>query len=99
MRFPGYKLVEGRSVRKIVDAEGADMALDLAGYDAEDIYKAPELKPIGQLEKLLGKKKFEEVLGEYVEKPAGKPTLVPEDDKRPEISSIESAIADFEEAA
>ncbi len=99
VRFPGYKLVEGRSVRKIVDAEGADMALEQAGYDAEDVYKTPELKPIGQLEKLLGKKRFEEVLGEYVEKPAGKPTLVPEDDKRPEISSTESAIADFEDAA
>lgn len=99
VHFPGYKLVEGRSVRKIVDAEGADKALEKAGYDAEDVYKTPELKPIGQLEKLLGKQGFEDLLGAYVEKPAGKPTLVPESDKRPEINGTESAIADFEGAA
>jgi hypothetical protein len=39
------------------------------------------------MEKLLGKKRFSELLGEYIEKPAGKPTLVPVADKRPPINS------------
>lgn len=99
VRFSGYKLVEGRSVRKIVDVKGAADALDAAGHDADEYCKAPELKPIGQLEKLLGKQAFQNILGHFVEKPAGKPCLVPEDDKRPELGSTESAAADFEDAA
>lgn len=99
VRFEGYKLVEGRSVRRIADPGLAAEALDRAGYDSADTFKEPELKPIGQLEKLLGKKGFEELLGAYVDKPAGKPALVPESDKRPEIGSTEGARADFGEAA
>ena len=45
---------------------------------------------------LLGKKKFEELLGKLVQKPPGKPTLVPETDKRPAMkSAAESAKDDF----
>lgn len=99
VRFSGYKLVEGRSVRKIVNPNGAMIALEDAGYEDADVLKPSEPKPIGQLEKLLGKAKFEEILGEYVDKPAGKPALVPVSDKRPELGSTESACADFEDAA
>lgn len=96
-RFPGYKLVEGRSNRKIIQPGAAMDALALEGFAASDYQKPAELVPIGKLEKLLGKARFAEVLGAYVDKPAGKPALVPESDKRPEISSAESAAADFAE--
>lgn len=99
VRFPGYKLVEGRSVRKITEPLAAMRALDAAGYAAEDYQKPAEIKPLGQLEKLLGKKGFEELVGKYAFKPAGKPVLVPEGDKRPELNSFESAAADFAEEA
>ena len=44
------------------------------------------------MEKLMGKKTFNEILGDLVVKPAGKPTLVPDTDKRPalDIRSAES---------
>lgn len=99
VRFAGYKLVEGRSTRKITDEEGAIAALEQAGYEDTDYLKPKALNAIGGLEKLLGKARFEEILGEFVTKPAGKPTLVSDDDKRPEIGSAESAVADFTEAA
>ena len=98
-RFPGYKLVEGRSNRKVVQPGAAMDALALEGFAASDYQKPAELVPIGKLEKLLGKARFAEVLGAYVDKPAGKPVLVPDSDKRPEINSTEAAAADFAEEA
>lgn len=93
-KFPGFKVVEGRSVRKYSDEKKvADTLLDY-GYKAEQIYKPQELKTITAMEKLLTKKTFNTLLGGLVVKPAGKPTLVPEDDARPEWSSAE---ADFKE--
>ena len=93
--FPGFKLVEGRSNRKVVQPGAAMDALALEGYAASDYQKPAELLPIGKLEKLLGKARFAEVLGAYVYKPAGKPALVPESDKRPAIDPAEAAAADF----
>ncbi len=46
------------------------------------------------MQKLLGKSRFDELLNPYIEKPQGKPTLVPESDKRPAMSTAE---ADFNE--
>lgn len=97
VRFPGYKLVEGRSNRKVVQPGAAMDALALEGFAPADYQKPAELVPIGKLEKLLGKARFAEVLGAYVDKPAGKPALVPESDKRPAIDPSESAAADFAE--
>lgn len=98
IKYPGWKLVEGRSNRKYADDIAVGQVLTAAGYEEEQIYKEPELLGITAMEKLLGKKKFEELLKELVIKPAGKPTLVPENDKRPEINSLQSAIDDFSEA-
>lgn len=92
--FEGWKLVEGRSTRKITNAEVAAGILTEAGYS--DIFKPQELKTLTQLEKLVGKKKFGELLNDLIVKPEGKPTLVVETDKRPEISSLGQAIKDFE---
>lgn len=97
VRFPGYKLVEGRSIRRITDAEAAAQALENAGYEPDQFYKPAELMAIGGLEKLLGKKGFADLLGGFVDKPAGKPALVPTSDKRPELGSAQGAISDFEE--
>lgn len=94
-RFHGWKLVEGRSNRKITDPEAAIEALEAAGVPAEDYLKPYELQGVTALTRSLGKKRFAEILEPFVTKPAGKPVLVPESDKRPEIGSAESAAADF----
>ena len=83
-QWNGFKLVEGRSVRKYSDEAAVVAAATAAGY--RDIYKK-SLIPITEMEKLMGKKTFTEVLGGLVIKPHGKPTLVPASDKRPAIHS------------
>ena len=88
----GFKLVEGRSNRKYVNEEAVADAAKAAGY--HDIYRQ-SLIPLSEMERLLGKGKFQEVLGGLVEKPSGKPTLVPITDKRPAIKI--SAKNDFKE--
>ena len=95
--IPGFKVVEGRSLRQISDQQAAMRVLQDAGF-AEDSYVKPrELKTISDLEKLLKKKGFQELLGQYVVKPQGKPTLAPEDDPRPAMNSASSAMDDFKD--
>lgn len=84
--IPGFKVVEGRSNRIIVDPDALAKVLIELGYSAQEIY---ELKNITTLEKLLGKKKFAEISQEYVTKPEGKPTLAKVSDKRQEIVETE----------
>ena len=81
-QWNGYKLVEGRSIRKYSDESAVVAAATAAGY--RDIYKK-SIIPITEMEKLMGKKTFAEILGGLVIKPQGKPTLVPASDKRPAI--------------
>lgn len=88
--IPGYKLVEGRSNRKIADEEGLINALLLEDYKEEQIYKPKAIETITNLEKLVGKKHFTEISKGFVVKPEGKPTLAPESDKRPAINTIEN---------
>ena len=88
-RYPGYKLVEGRSTRKIADADAMLKALTDSGCKEEDVMRAPELRTLTDLEKIVGKKKLADIGGELIVKPAGKPTLVPESDKRPALNSAE----------
>lgn len=83
VNYAGFKVVEGRSVRKITNQDDAAAALSEAGYSKDQIYKPQELRTITDLEKLVGKKAFTAICGGYIVKPAGKPTLVPESDKRP----------------
>ena len=85
-KFPGYKLVEGRSNRKYSDeATVARVVLD-AGYDPYE----KKLLGITAMTKQLGKKKFEELLSGFVIKPQGKPVLAPETDKRPELNTAQN---------
>lgn len=93
--LPGWKLVEGRSVRKIVDQDGAAAALNKLGYEATEIYKPQELRTITELEKMVGKKLFGEACGQYIDKPQGKPTLAPLSDKRQPIDPTAAAANDF----
>ena len=91
--WPGYKLVLGRSNRKYTDEEDVAKAATDAGYT--DIFKST-LIGITEMERLMGKKKFNEILGSYVYKPDGKVTLVPDSDKR-EAINLSTAEADFKE--
>ena len=91
-KWNGYKVVEGRSNRKYTDEKMAAAVVKNAGKDP---YSEPKILGITEMTKLLGsKKKFDELLSKYVCKPQGKPTLVPESDKRKEWSSAEN---DFQE--
>lgn len=92
--WTGFKLVEGRSNRKYTDEGEVAEAAKEAGYT--DIYKST-LVGITEMEKLMGKRKFAEVLGELVYKPQGKITLVTESDKRQAVITA-TAEADFKEA-
>jgi hypothetical protein len=91
---PGYKLVEGRSNRRYTNEEDVAKRVRAAGVDAALIYEK-SLIGITAMEKLLGKKEFARLLEDLIVKPAGKPTLVPEGDKRPVLTAAASANADF----
>lgn len=91
--WTGFKVVESKTNRKYTDDAAVIEAANAAGY--HDIYKK-SLISITEMEKLMGKKTFSEILGEYVKKPQGKPTLVPASDKRPAIITT-GANNDFNE--
>ena len=92
--FDGYKVVAGRSVRKIVNPDAVMATLDEQGFRADDYLKPSELRSLGDLEKLVGKKRFTELCGSFIQKPQGKPTLVTIDDKR---EPYNPAAADFQD--
>ncbi len=96
VKLPGWKIVEGRSVRKIVDADATIKALNQAGYKTTEILKPQELRTITDLEKLVGKKKFAALCGEWIDKPKGKPTLAPESDKRKAIDPVAEDFKDID---
>lgn len=93
--IPGYKVVEGRSVRKISNAAEAMQRLDSAGIPAENYLKPAELKTITDLEKTLTKKGFKTILGDLVIKPEGKPTLVEAADPREPFSRAKNDFKDI----
>jgi len=82
----GWKLVEGRSNRKYTNETAVAGAVTDAGFNPY------ERKVLGvtAMQKLLGKSRFEELLAAYIEKPQGKPTLVPESDKRPAMNTAKN---------
>ncbi len=93
--IPGWKLVEGRSNRVITNPEKAAAALTKAGYEEPLIYKPRELLAIGELEKLIGADDFKACVDPAITKPPGKPTLVPEDDRRPAMTLKTTAAEAF----
>ena len=93
--IPGFKVVEGRSLRTIPDQKAAIGALEKAGLSEDSYLRPRELKTISDLEKLLTKKGFNAILGEYVVKPQGKPTLVEDTDPRPAMSSAKDDFSEY----
>lgn len=92
VQYEGYKVVEGRTKRKIVDEDGAVKALVSAGYQEAMLYER-KLQSLSKLEALVGKKNFMPIVGQFIDKPKGAPALVPEDDPREPYAS--SAAEDF----
>jgi len=93
-KWPGFKLVEGRSNRTYSDDEKVAAILIENGYKEEEIF-TKNLIGITAMEKLLSKNVFADLITPFIVKPPGKPTLVPESDKRPEWNSAEAAAKDF----
>ena len=90
VHFEGWKVVEGRTNRKYKEEAAVAFAVKEAGFDPYE----KKLLGVTAMSTLLGKKKFEELLGGLIYKPPGKPALVPESDKRP---AMNTAIDDFKE--
>lgn len=86
--WPGYKIVQGRSVRQYSNLQLVATALTEKGYT--DIFSEPKLLGIGEMEKKLTKPVFAEIVEPLLIKPLGKPTLVVESDKRPTYSVAEN---------
>ena len=86
VRYPGFKLVEGRSNRKYTDEVAVAQVVSNAGYDPYE----KKLLGITAMTKQLGKKKFDELLKGLVVKPQGKPVLAPATDTRPEFNTAQS---------
>ena len=83
VKFPGFKVVEGRSTRKYSNEDLVVEAVVQAGFDPYEL----KVAGITAMTARLGKEKFNELLGDLIIKPNGKPTLVPESDKRPELGN------------
>lgn len=96
-QWPGFKLVEGTSRRTITDPDAAAQTLLDNGYKEKDIFKPRELEGISNLQKVLGKKGVTKYLEAYIDKPEGKPTLVPDSDKRPAINTVETMMNEFDD--
>lgn len=94
-KYDGFKVVEGRAIRKFTNETKVANALIGEGYEEAVLYERRMLS-LSQIEKLVGKKTFNAVCSPYVEIPQGKPTLVPENDKRPEFTPA-SPKDDFDE--
>ena len=84
--WTGWKLVEGRSNRRYTNENAVIAAVVQAGYDPFE----KKVLGITAMQKALGKARFDELLSPYIEKPQGKPTLVPESDKRPAMNTAKN---------
>ncbi len=86
VRYPGFKLVAGRSNRKYADEAAVAKVVSDAGYDPWD----KKLAGITEMTRRLGKKRFEELLKDFLIKPEGKPVLVHQEDDRQEINTVQN---------
>ena len=87
--WPGWKLVEGRANRRYADEAAVAQIVSGTGHDPYE----HKLLGITAMEKLLGKKQFATLLSDLVERPQGKPVLVPASDKRPELKNAKNDFA------
>lgn len=96
VKWPGYKLVEGRSQRTMTDMAAVEKLLVKHQFDRSKIFKPQELVGITELEKVTGRRFFDEHLTQYTIKPQGAPTLAPISDPRKEYRDANSDFADIE---
>lgn len=94
--YDGWKLVEGRANRRYADESKVAEKLRGEGFDDAMLYEK-KLLTITAMEKLVGKKRFAELMEAdgLVIKPTGKPVLVPVSDKREELNTATAAASDF----
>lgn len=92
--IPGWKAVNGRSIRVFKNPEEAVKKIIDSGIDEALLYER-KMYSLAQIEKLVGVKQFNDIAGDLIEKAPGKPTLVLESDKRERITNIVTAQADF----
>lgn len=92
-QWNGWKLVEGRSVRKYINEDAVAETVKNAGYDPYE----HKVLGITAMTRMLGKAKFENLLSSFIEKPTGKPALVPKSDKRPSINKAVQTADNFKE--
>lgn len=77
---------EPKPALKLEDVRAVLDAVEKAGFDPYE----KKLLGITAMQKLLGKSRFDELLTTYIEKPQGKPTLVPDSDKRPAMNTAKN---------
>lgn len=95
VHLPGYKVVLSGGRRSIADVDQAVKVLTAAGYNVEQVARLG-IKPLGELEKLVGRKELPELLGDLMVRSKGKPSLVDLDDPRPELNPEVAAARDFQ---
>ncbi len=92
VKYDGFKVVSGKSNRKYSDLKAVAKIVEDAGYDPYE----KKVLGITAMTSLLGKQKFDELLGSLITKPQGKPTLVPESDKRPALNTAKDDFSEKE---
>ena len=93
VEYDGWKVVEGRSNRRYINETAVADTVKQEGFDPFE----HKVLGITAMTKLLGKAKFDKLLGNLVEKPKGKPALVPASDRRPAMNNAANAADDFKE--
>jgi hypothetical protein len=96
-KWPGYKVVQGRSSRKWSEPLVVETRLLSLNYLEDQIFEPSKLLSVAQIEKVVGKKKLPDMLGSLIHKSSGAPALVPESDKRIEYKPAEVDFAEFAE--
>ena len=90
----GLKWIAGRAVRKVIDVTKAVLTLRAAGIEP---LAEPKLLGVTELDKLAKAKgsKLEDLIGDCIQKVAGKPVLVVESHKSPAVSPEQNAADAF----
>lgn len=96
-KIPGWKAVEGRGQRDWTDMDAAFEKLTKSGLTEEVMLWEKKPLTLAQVEKLVGKKDFQDAVGEFVTKKAGKPALAKQSDKREAITNKVTAAEAFKE--
>ena len=96
-KWPGLKLVEGRSNRRYTDEKEIIEKLKKAKIKYGLYMAEPKLVTVTKLESNIGKSEVSKLVGDMIIKPKGAATLAPEWDKRPAITGAEAAKVTFDE--